>query len=156
MTDQPIWKDEEIQTACQNPLHRQAVEGIRLFNHFEFFEAHEALEAAWRAEPGPSRDLYRGILLAAVTFLHMQRGNYEGALKVSRRCLKWLAIFGEVCCGVQVGALRRQVSAINQRLEQDGAPFLTIFTASNVTPIQVEPDWPIDWSDSSRINSVIP
>lgn len=150
MTDQPLWKDEEVQCACQNPLHVQAVEGIRLFNHHEFFEAHEALETAWRAEPGPRRELYRGILLAAVTFLHMQRGNYEGALKVSRRCLKWLAIFDEVCCGVQVGTLQRQVGATNQHLEQAGAPFLTHFDFSEIKPIQIDPDWPIELSGSTH------
>ena len=49
-------------TDCQGPLHPQAVYGMELFNQGRYFEAHEALEAAWRDESGPVRDLYRGIL----------------------------------------------------------------------------------------------
>ena len=38
------------------------MDGIRLFNAGQYWRAHEALEAAWREEPGAVRDLYRGIL----------------------------------------------------------------------------------------------
>lgn len=143
MMDQPVWRVEEIQRCCHKPLHPEAVKGIDLFNQAEYFEAHEALEIAWREETDPRRDLYRGILLAAVTILHMQRGNFEGALKVSRRCLKWLAPFGENCCGVQVGALRQEILSINQHLEQEGAGFLQLFKFTDVQAIVYDRHYPV-------------
>ncbi len=87
-------------------IHPRAADGLRLFNQGQYFEAHEALEDAWRDEPGPIRELYRGILQAAVVYLHIRRGNYSGSLKVFRRSQRWLNGWPEVCRGIQVGRLR--------------------------------------------------
>jgi len=91
-------------------LHPHAQEGIRLFNAGEYFEAHEALETAWREETGPIRRLYQGILEAAVTYLHMRRGNYSGAIKVYERSMKWLKLWPDECRGVNVAKLRADLS----------------------------------------------
>lgn len=148
--DQPEWNEEEIQRECQAPLHPDAVKGMDLFNLAEYFEAHEALESAWRDEPGAQRDLYRAILLAAVTILHTQRGNYIGAVKVSRRCLRWMTPFGEVCCGVQIGLLRQQVFSLNQGLELEGADFLQRFDFTGVNPIVYDRRYPVALPEKPR------
>ena len=70
---------ESMNDLCNSPLHRQAAEGLRLFNAGKYFEAHEALEDAWNAEKGKVRELYRGILQIAVVYLHVTRRNYRGA-----------------------------------------------------------------------------
>ena len=97
---------------CNAPLHPQAVQGLRLFNAGHYFEAHEALEDAWNAESGKVRDLYRGILQIAVAYLHIIRGNYNGAVKVHERSQKWMRDWPEVCRGIQVGQLRRDAQAM--------------------------------------------
>ena len=76
--------------ACSRQIHPRALDGILLFNRGEFFEAHEALEDAWRDERTEVRNLYKGILQIAVTNLHITRGNYQGAIKVYGRSQKWL------------------------------------------------------------------
>lgn len=91
---------------CRAPLPCHAQEGLRLFNDGRYFEAHEALELAWRAETRPIRDLYRGILQAAVVYLHMRRGNFNGAVKVGERCLRILNRLPAFCCGIRVDMLR--------------------------------------------------
>ena len=96
---------------CQGQLPPHAKEGLRLFNAGEYFEAHEALESAWREETGEVRRLYQGILEAAVTYLHIQRGKYKGAVKVYGRGMKWLRDWPDVCCGVNVGKLRADLGA---------------------------------------------
>jgi predicted metal-dependent hydrolase len=96
---------------CHGTLPPHAQEGIRLFNAGEYFEAHEALETAWRAEAGPIRRLYQGILEAAVTYLHMRRGNYSGAIKVSERGMKWLNQWPDECRGVNVAKLRNDLTS---------------------------------------------
>jgi hypothetical protein len=64
--------------------------GVRLFNAREYFECHEVLEDLWRAERGPLRDLYQGLIKAAVAFYHAERGNFTGAVRVLERGLPQL------------------------------------------------------------------
>ena len=62
----------EFPEACQGALHPMAVKGISLFDERQYWEAHEALEAAWLDEEGPARHLYKGILQAGVTYLQIE------------------------------------------------------------------------------------
>ncbi len=80
-----------------------------MFNEGRYFEAHEELEAAWNDERGSVRGLYQGILEAAVTYLHIRRGNFAGALKVYGRSMRWLQKWPETCRGTDVGQLRRDL-----------------------------------------------
>lgn len=115
---------------CQAPLHPRAIEGLELFNAHKYWHAHEALEAAWKEERGPVRELYRGILQAAVVYLHASRGNYAGAVKVHQRCIRWLEPWPAVCRGVKVGMLREDLDALMQevkRLGPDNLKNLDIF-----------------------------
>src|SRR5688572_25473336 len=91
---------------CEGDLHPHAVEGLRLLNAGHYFESHEQLELAWLEEKGAVRELYRGILQAAVVYLHITRANYAGAIKVYGRCQKWLTPWPDICRGIQVGKLR--------------------------------------------------
>jgi len=104
---------------CTGTLHPQAREGLHLFNEGKYFEAHEALEDAWNAEDGNAKNLYRGVLQVAVTYLHITRGNYSGALKVHERSRKWLDGLPDVCKGIHIRELRldaEQVMVEMQRL----------------------------------------
>jgi predicted metal-dependent hydrolase len=116
-------------------LHPQAIAGIELFNAREFFEAHEALETAWRAEPGPIRELYRGILQAAVVYLHITRHNYDGALKVYQRSQKWLGQYPDTCLGIDVAALRRDLDTAVAELQRLGPQRMDEFAVSLFKPI---------------------
>jgi uncharacterized protein len=62
-------------------LPQEFWEGVACFNEQRYFEAHEALETAWRNEPGRIRELYQGILQLGVAYFHIRRGNIRGALK---------------------------------------------------------------------------
>jgi hypothetical protein len=103
----PIQPHKVSEDDCEGSLHPQALIGLELFNQARFFEAHEALEIAWRAEKGPIRDLYRGILQVGVGFYHIERGNYVGARKLFLRCRQWLDPFPDHCRSVDVARLRR-------------------------------------------------
>jgi predicted metal-dependent hydrolase len=122
-----------------NSLHPNAIKGMRLFNEKKFFEAHEELETAWRAEKDEVRDLYRGILQVAVFYLHITRGNYAGALKVYERSMKWLRAFPDVHFGIQVKTLRSDTENVFNALQSLGAERIREF------------DWdlfqPVIWSE---------
>jgi predicted metal-dependent hydrolase len=121
---------------CEGELHPRALEGIELMNAGRYFEAHEALEAAWRDERASIRELYQGILEAAVVYLHVTRRNYAGALKVYGRSLKWLRAWPETCRGVQVEQLRRDLGAVIAEVERLGEEHLDEFDAGLFKPVR--------------------
>jgi predicted metal-dependent hydrolase len=74
--------------------------GISLFNHAEFFDAHEALEDIWRAAPPENKKFLQGMVQIAVAFHHYSKGNRVGMRSVLERAIKNLSepagIFGEI------------------------------------------------------------
>jgi hypothetical protein len=57
----------------------------QLLDDDQAFQAHEVLEAAWKAAPETERDLWRGLAQLAVGVTHAQRGNLVGAARLLRR-----------------------------------------------------------------------
>jgi uncharacterized protein len=97
-----------------------AVHGLALFDRGDYFEAHEALETAWRAEPGPIRDLYHGILQVAVAYFHIRRGNYVGARKMFQRSRRWLDRFPGEYGGIDLDQFRQDFSQVESTLVRLG------------------------------------
>ena len=123
---------------CNGSLHPQARAGLRLFNAGEYFEAHEALEDAWNAEEGDAKNLYRGILQTAVVYLHITRGNYNGAVKVHARSRKWLEGLPGVCKGVHVEELRRDAQNAVKELQRLGPGRIGEFDPGLLQPVRWE------------------
>jgi len=123
---------------CEGKLHPQAMEGIRLFNEGKYFEAHEELEIAWKEERGKIRELYQGILEAGVTYLHIRRGNYRGAIKVYGRSMKWLRKWPALCRGVNVAQLRDDLEAAIAQVERLGETRITDFEQALLKPVRWE------------------
>ena len=94
---------------CENELPPEVLKGIRLFNRRRFFEAHEALETAWRAERGTTRYLYQGILQLGVGYYHLLKGNYIGAIHLFASAQKTLGTLPFYCQGIDVNQIRNQV-----------------------------------------------
>ncbi len=120
---------------CEGPLHPRAREGLRLLNEGRFFEAHEELEAAWKDERGPIRQLYQGILEAAVTYLHIRRGNFPGAIKVYGRSMRWLRPWPDQCRGTEVGQLRTDLEAAISEVKRLGPDRLADFDHAYFKPV---------------------
>ena len=125
---------------CSSPLHPNAILGLEYFNKGEYFEAHEELETAWRAETGEIRDLYQGILQAGVTYLHITRANYDGAIKVYRRSQRWLTKWPDVCRGVQVARLRADLDAAIAEVRRLGPGRLAEFDLTLLKPVSWSTD----------------
>lgn len=125
--DEIFVKPGEVPAACQGELHPLALKGIELFDQREYWEAHEALEGAWLDEAGPARHLYKGILQAGVTYLHIERGNFVGMAKMFERCKKWLAPWPDHCRGLDIGQLRQDVARAVHRAGELGPDNLDQF-----------------------------
>ena len=120
---------------CEGPLHPRAMTGVLLVNKGKYFDAHEELEAAWKEERSKVRELYQGILEAAVTYLHITWGNYPGAVKVHARSMRWLNEWPETCRGVDVGQLRRDLDAAITEVKRLGSGRLSEFDQTMFKPI---------------------
>ncbi|QFZ22390.1 DUF309 domain-containing protein [Saccharothrix syringae] len=68
-------------------------EAQRLLDVGRPFHAHEVLEDAWKAAPGPERELWRGLAQLAVGLTHAARGNPAGASALLGRGARNIAPF---------------------------------------------------------------
>ncbi len=123
---------------CLSPLPPAAIRGLEHFNAGEYFEAHEFLEAAWRAERGAVRELYRGVLQVAVGYYHIQRGNLVGARKMFKRSRAWLAPFPAVCCGINLQRLRQDMDEVESELLRLGQERIQYFDRSFFHPVEYQ------------------
>lgn len=85
------------------------------------FPAHEVLEGAWKAAPGPERELWRAMAQLAVGVTHAQRGNARGAVALLTRAAGPLADWtGPIPAGLDPGGLAGYAVALSERVERDG------------------------------------
>lgn len=127
---------QKIETnPCQEELPALARQGIELFNAGEYFEAHELLELAWRAESRPVRDLYQGLLQIGVGYYHLLRRNYRGARKMFQRGRTSLESLPDVCQGVDLRQFRSDFSMIEERVIRLGPDHLDGFDRRLLKPI---------------------
>src|SRR5579872_4648141 len=92
-------------------------EGIRLFNHREFFECHEVLEEAWTPERGPRRLFLQSLIHVAVGFYHCRRQNPVGAIRQLRKALRKMEAYRPWCEGVDTERLFQEARAVLERIE---------------------------------------
>ncbi len=124
---------------CVEPPPALLLQGIAEFNAGEYWTCHETLEALWRQEPRPVRDLYRGILQIGVGFLHLRRGNRAGALKVLRRGLARLQGLSATCQGVDVAGLRQAAQAIADHVAGLSPDDLAVFDLAALPTVRLAP-----------------
>ncbi len=112
--------------------------GFILFNKGEYWKAHEALETAWRSDPGEIRHLYRGILQVGVAYFHIKRRNYAGVMKLYHRSQRWLAPFPERCRGIEVGQLKADFETVIAEVRRLGSDRLNEFDEKLLKPVRWE------------------
>ncbi|MCA9771270.1 MAG: DUF309 domain-containing protein [Myxococcales bacterium] len=58
---------------------RTLAPGVEMFNREDFFACHDFFEELWFSAQDPEKTFLQGLILTAVGFHHLTRGNYEGA-----------------------------------------------------------------------------
>jgi uncharacterized protein len=95
-------------------------EAQRLLDADRPFHAHEVLEAAWKAAPGPERELWKGLAQLAVGFTHVRRGNAQGAQSLLRRAADRVAAYDPAPYGIAAPALAHHAQTLADRIEREG------------------------------------
>lgn len=128
-------ESEELKRQAQEPLPELARHAIEQFNQGEFWEQHETFETVWRAEPGPIRQLYQGMLQVGVAYYQIQRKNYEGARKLFQRAWQYLNVLPDVSQGVDIARLKADAQAALTELERLGPERIAEFDPALFKPI---------------------
>lgn len=85
------------------------------------FQAHEVLEAAWKASRLPERDMWQGLAQLAVGLTHVQRGNAKGAAALLRRGAERIGTrVADPPHGLDLAGLRDHAAGLAERIERDG------------------------------------
>jgi predicted metal-dependent hydrolase len=84
-------------------------DGIALIRHGSYFEAHEALEVAWRAAEAGERDFFQALVHVAVAWYQAGRGNRVGCERQLEKAARRLAAYAPAHRGVDVASLLEQV-----------------------------------------------
>jgi CheY-like chemotaxis protein len=125
-----------VDKSCDQGLSEIAIKGLEEFNKGQYFEAHELLEEAWNKDQPPGKELYRAILQVAVAYLQIERGNFNGAMKMFLRMRQWFALLPENCRGVDVGQLRMDADEVYSKLIELGADQIGGFQQYKFKPIK--------------------
>jgi predicted metal-dependent hydrolase len=76
-----------------------------------YFEAHEALEDAWRAAEPAEKDFVQGLVHVTVAWYQAGRGNRVGCERQLAKAERRLASFAPAHRGVDLAAVLNQVGA---------------------------------------------
>jgi predicted metal-dependent hydrolase len=128
-----------ILSACQDPPSALALKGLEEFNLGRYFEAHELLEEAWNEDESPACELYRAVLQVAVAYLQIERGNYNGAMKMFLRLRQWIDPLPEICRGVDVAQLRADAQQAHAALVALGKERIGEFDQRLFKPVVYQP-----------------
>ncbi len=136
MNDQYQMIPTEYPAGWDDELSAEARTGLLALNAGHYFEQHEYLETAWRAETRPIRTMYQGILQIGLACLQIERGNWAGAVKMFRRGLPRLRPLPNVCQGVNISAFRATAETIYTEITDLGPERLHEFDQSRFPKIQ--------------------
>jgi uncharacterized protein len=83
--------------------------GVELMREGAYFEAHEALEDAWRAAEPAEKDFFQGLVHVTVAWYQAGRGNRVGCERQLAKARRRLAAFVPAHRGVDLEAVLGQV-----------------------------------------------
>lgn len=95
------------------------LEGIRLFNAREFFDAHEVWEDLWHEMAGPERRFVQGLIQAAVCAYHAINGNIKGANRLFESARRYMNLFAPTHRGLDVSRFWIQMEAALVEFQAD-------------------------------------
>ncbi len=93
----------------------------RLLDAGRPFDAHDVLEAVWKAAPDAERNLWQGLAQLAVGLTHARRGNARGAVTLLLRGAKRLAAYPDAGpYRIDVAGLRAGSTELAALIEASG------------------------------------
>jgi len=95
-------------------LPEEVLTAVHMNNMGHFFEAHEVLELAWRAEKEPIREFYQALLWVSVMNYHAERGNLKGVKRLINRLLERLHLCKDVRTAINLRGLLASLMRLDE------------------------------------------
>lgn len=113
--------------AEDNKINAEYKRGLALARAGNYFEAHEALELAWRAAAPGERDFFQGLVHAVVFAYQHGRGRTIGAERQRAKAINRLTAFAPSHRGLDVNRLlaalvRAEPDLREELIESDTKP----------------------------------
>lgn len=89
--------------------------GVDLYNSAHYFEAHEVWEEVWLRAEREDRHFYQGLIQITAAFVHLQRNEYPGLVKLLQEGLNKLVRYPDTYKGLDLTALIRGAKACRDR-----------------------------------------
>jgi len=99
---------------------------VELFNQQDWYPAHDVLEELWHETSGPERRVLQGLIQVAVAHVHLERANLRGATILLGEGLGRISGPSVDDLGLDLQALRDQVSARLHALQNGAEPDTTV------------------------------
>jgi hypothetical protein len=112
--------------------------GAERFNRGQFFEAHEAWEEVWLEAARELRNFYQGLIQVAAAFVHLQRNEYPGTVKLLREGLRKLESYPPVVLGVQLAPFIRASRLVEARVIELGAGRLREIDPATLPRVEID------------------
>jgi predicted metal-dependent hydrolase len=94
--------------------------GADRFNAKQFFEAHEAWEEVWLDSERELRHFYQGLIQVAAAFVHLQRNEYPGTVKLLHEGLRKIEAYPPITLGVDLASLAKASREVETRVLEVG------------------------------------
>ena len=103
-------------------MENDFLEGVRLFNSHQYFEAHEALEGVWLEATGDRKTFLHGLIQVAAAFHHHGRSNPAGFESLLEKGCNKLLPFGAEFGGIELSHLMDQLDAWREFARESSPP----------------------------------
>jgi predicted metal-dependent hydrolase len=113
--------------------------GAQRFNAGQYFEAHEAWEEVWLESARELRHFYQGLIQVAAAFVHLQRNEYPGTVKLLHEGLRKLETYPPTTLGVQLSPLIAASRAVESRVLEVGERGLREIDVASLPQVVIEP-----------------
>ncbi|HEX5735440.1 MAG TPA: DUF309 domain-containing protein [Blastocatellia bacterium] len=87
---------------------REYIQGIKLFNRKQYFDAHEIWEEIWLRSSGDTKLFYQMLIQAAVGLHHYERGNSRGARGMYKNVCEKLTRLPSLFMSLNLAEFERQ------------------------------------------------
>ena len=88
-------------------------EGLNYFQSGDYFEAHESWEELWSDFYLEDRKFIQGLIQLSVSFVHLERGNMNGAKSLLNKSIEKFQLFSGVHRNVNLESLIRQIKVVS-------------------------------------------
>jgi uncharacterized protein len=95
-------------------------QGVQEFQHGQFYECHDTLEALWIEAQEPNKTFFQGILQIAVACYHLGNQNWRGAVILLGEGIRRLSTYQPEYGTIDVNYLLDTSSALLTHLQSAG------------------------------------